>query len=388
MRLCFVQFGDMKATLERRQSGLAATYRAQYYSVDYVVELARTLENCTVISVDAESDYQASQEGLELRGFKYYSGQGPERLQSSLEEACPTHIVVRTPLFEVFDYAKRHGAKVFPLLADSFLASGWSPRDIKARFNAWRLARALNDPMIDVVANHNVAACRDLVRIGVQHQKIIPWDWPSEKTPSDYEPRALPSGGPFRMLYVGGVIEAKGVGDAIEAFAGSQWIRDNCRLDIVGAGNGMDDLKRTAASVATPDSIVFHGKQPNHIVLEMMREASLVLVPSWHEYSEGLPGTIYEALTVRTPIIMSDHPMFLAYLTDNQGVAFVPEKDPAAIASRAEQLLTDPSAYQALSETTSAAFDRIRCPNLWHEVLGAWLKGDPDKYLQSRLGKW
>jgi len=388
MRLCFVQFGDMKETLERHKAGLAETYRAQDYSVDFVINTAARLENCSVIAVNVDGDYSTSGAGLDLYGLKYYSDNGRARLRSCLKACRPTHIILRSPILAVLDYAKRHNVEVFPLFADSFNATGWSLRGIKARLRTRKLVRALNDPAIKVVSNHNTAACKDLVRIGVHQDKILPWDWPSREEPSDHAPKDLPVGRRFRMLYVGSVVETKGVGDIVRAFAKSRWLGDNCTLDVYGAGDALNQLKGEAADSPSAEHIVFHGRQPNGVVMEAMRDADLVLVPSWHAYPEGLPGTIYEALTVRTPIMMTDHPMFAAYFLEGQGAVFFPERSAAAFAACAERVLTDRSIYRQLSERTADAFERIRCPNLWHEVVGAWVDGDPQDYLKERLGKW
>ena len=73
---------------------------------------------------------------------------------------------------------------VLPCLADSFTLStiGLSPlkvpvRIFKHHLGCRRLTKLLNDAQIRWVSNHNIAACRDLVRIGVDPQKIVPWDW-------------------------------------------------------------------------------------------------------------------------------------------------------------------------------------------------------------------
>ena len=45
-----------------------------------------------------------------------------------------------------------------------------------------------------------------------------------------------------------------------------------------------------------------------------MSAHDIVIVPSRHDYPEGLPMTIYEALAMRTPLVVSDHPMIKAGL--------------------------------------------------------------------------
>ena len=74
--------------------------------------------------------------------------------------------------------------------------------------------------MIRWVANHNINACKDLVRIGVSPSKVVPWDWPPIVRPEMYEPKTLPPAGTVCTLaFVGSISPSKGVDDAIEAVA-------------------------------------------------------------------------------------------------------------------------------------------------------------------------
>ena len=57
-------------------------------------------------------------------------------------------------------------------------------------------------------------------RISVDPRKIAPWDWVQTTVPETYEPKSGPgAGSPWRMVYVGVIIEQKGVGDATEGVA-------------------------------------------------------------------------------------------------------------------------------------------------------------------------
>ena len=389
MRLCFVQYGDFAETLARRDRGEGATYRAQDYSVDWVLSRRAECDAIGVIAVGATEAYDTEREGLSLHGAPdAYARSGSARVTALLDRLAPTHIVLRTPIMGVFGWAERQGAELLPLLADSFVGEeGYGPRALRDRWRARRLARELNRETIPTVSNHNVAACADLVRIGVRKEKTIPWDWPAARVPSDYAPKRVGSA-PYTLLYVGMTSRAKGVGDLVSAFTNDPWLRDNAVLDVVGDNEERTELETDARAAGVADTIRFHGKRTNDEVFERMRAADLLLVPSRHAYSEGLPGTIYEGLTVRTPIVMSDHPMFEAYLRDGEGVAFTPEADPGQLASTVRSVLSDPDRYAALSDGTAAAFERIRCPNLWHEVIEAWVMGDPDGWLAERRGAW
>jgi glycosyltransferase involved in cell wall biosynthesis len=376
----------MREALGRMDEGLPETYRAQHYSVEYALSLTERADQVSVICVNAPN-YQETAHGLSLYGLAYHGEDGWPPLRDALEKEKPTHVILRTPVLEVFGWAKNNGARVLPNFADSFIMPGWSPRAIKNRIFTRRLAHILNSDDIDVVTNHNVAACRDLVRIGVKADKILPWDWPSAQTPSDFEPKTLERKDRFRLIYVGMVCDEKGVGDLIDAYGSSAFLREETDLTIVGGGND-EPYRSKARQMGAADHVHFAGLVPNKDVFARMRDADLVLVPSRHDYSEGLPGTIYEALTVRTPIVMSDHPMFEAYFTEGNGIRFAPARAPAALARTIEETLADGAGYRALSEKTAAAFDAILCPTLWHEVIDHWLADDADGYLAKHKGEW
>ena len=62
-----------------------------------------------------------------------------------------------------------------------------------------------------------------------------------------------------------------------------------------------------------------------------MHAADAVLVYLRHAYGEGLPVTIYLGFASRTPLVVSDHPMFVAYLRDCEDVLVAPERAPEAL---------------------------------------------------------
>jgi glycosyltransferase involved in cell wall biosynthesis len=114
----------------------------------------------------------------------------------------------------VLAWAIKRKIPTIAVLADSFNKTG-----LKEWIRKKHLAGMLNKPAIRWVGNHGLNACRSLEGLGVNPEKIIPWDWPASSKPSDFSARELTSSGPFTVLYVGSVSEAKGVGDLLEAAA-------------------------------------------------------------------------------------------------------------------------------------------------------------------------
>ena len=103
-----------------------------------------------------------------------------------------------------------------------------------------------------------------------------------------------------------------------------------------------------------------------------------MVVPSRHDYPEGLPLTIYESLCARTPIVASDHPMFAGHLVDRHTAMVFPAGQPHAMADSIQALLSNPSLYAAISEATLAAWERMQNPVKWGDILRRWVHDAPE----------
>jgi len=108
-----------------------------------------------------------------------------------------------------------------------------------------------------------------------------------------------------------------------------------------------------------------------------MRDADVVLIPSRHEYPEGLPLTIYEALAARTPIVASDHPMFRGALVHQRSALIFPAGESEALAAAIRRLGADRTLYAQLSANSSAAWEALQLPVTWGELIERWLSDEP-----------
>jgi glycosyltransferase involved in cell wall biosynthesis len=109
-----------------------------------------------------------------------------------------------------------------------------------------------------------------------------------------------------------------------------------------------------------------------------MRSADVVVVPSRHEYSEGLPLVIYEALAVRTPLICSDHPAFRGRIGEGEASLTFPERHPAVLADVVDGLLNNPALYAKMSVASSPVWEQLQCPVKYGDLIRRWLHGGPD----------
>jgi glycosyltransferase involved in cell wall biosynthesis len=296
------------------------------------------------------------------------------QLVSSLE---PTHLIVSAPIVPLLRWGLERGVPLLPLFADSFRG-----KDLRTQVRNARLAFLLNDPRIRLVANHNLAAAMDLARIGVIDSKIVPYDWPAVVSPKQHGPKsAPPRDRAFKLVYVGTVSEPKGVGDLLRAV---RELDGDVALDVIGQLRD-EALQTLCAQLGLERRVTFRGMRPHHEVRRAMREADAVVVPSRHEYPEGLPMTLYEGLCSRTPLVVSDHPMFQLRIRDRENALIFSAGSPASLAARVRELSSDGALYERLSRNAEQAADGYLCPLKWDRLIEAWLDPQHGEQIQRHL---
>ncbi|MFA5115490.1 MAG: glycosyltransferase family 4 protein [Candidatus Omnitrophota bacterium] len=117
----------------------------------------------------------------------------------------------------------------------------------------------------------------------------------------DTQPQPLPSESPdgnFNILYVGQLVEHKGVHILIKAFR--ELAHQHMRLHIVGDGDYAARLRGLAGADAR---VTFYGRVDNAEVFRFYRLADVTVVPSlWPEF---LGIVILESFSMSTPVIAS-----------------------------------------------------------------------------------
>jgi glycosyltransferase involved in cell wall biosynthesis len=334
-----------------------AALKAQHAAVGFLCSLApaywETLDSgATVIGADTNPD------------------KDPATVIALIERFAPTHLILFGPMMPLIRWALRQDVRLGVVMADSFA----NPYYRWVRFR--RLPRLLNDPRITLVANHGANAARGLVDIGVRANKVLAWDFPHHRTPETQAPKATPSSGSFDLLYVGSISAKKGVGDLIKAVALLGAAHD-VRLRIAGVG-AIDRFTALATKLGVSDRVTFLGLVPNGEVPGMMRAADAVVVPSRHNFPEGLPLTLFEGLASRTPVVASDHPMFRGHLVDRESAMVFPAGKPRALAAAIAALMTDPVLYARVSTGTATAWHRMQNPVKWGPMIDHWVRDDAD----------
>lgn len=371
-RLTIIQMGDYAEAFQRFDAGEEETYYAQKFTVDFLGELLSigAAQAVTVVTASRDAPRRTMANGVETVGVELFrQGQRPRyrEMIALLNQIASTHVIIALPQAQLLRWALGRKVQVLPLFADSFRSTR-----LRDRVRYFRLARLLNNQSVPFIANHNIAASLDLQRIGVKQHKIIPFDWPALVSPRDYAPKPAPKPGPLQIVYVGQITEIKGVGDAIEALARLNKDGPFANLSLIGKGE-TDRFQALAKAKGVASQVRFLGQLSHRKVLEAMREGDVVLVPSHHDYPEGLPMTLYEAMSVRTPLVTSDHPMFGLRIRDGENALVFPAGDPEALTAVIRRLVEEPELYGHISQQQGRAADGYLCPLKWQDLVSGFL---------------
>lgn len=370
MRLLMLQYaGDYREAVQRFARGGSENYYAQKYTVNGVAELAQHLEEVSVVCCLSDEPYnEVLENGVRAIGGGFHDYVDENKVIQLIAQQNPTHLVMSTPMRRVLRWAIKNRINVLMMLAESIVVQGW--RD---RWRSFRLSQLLNHPQVEWVGSYGMTSSKLLQRLGVNPDKIIPWDFLIESTPGSYSAKTIahPSEA-WQLIYVGALAESKGVGDILRAVAILRQKNFPVKLQIVGK-DGEGTFAKLAQELDLTEIVEFLGMIPNSEVVPRMRDADAVLVTSRHEYTEGFPLTIHHALCSRTPIIASDHPMFCEHLKHEVNSVMYPAGNPAALASAIVELFSNPALYEKLSQESYNTWYQLRVPVKWYDIIHRWV---------------
>lgn len=165
--------------------------------------------------------------------------------------------------------------------------------------------------------------------IGIDCGAIAPRH-PDEETPT--------------ILHVARMVEFKGTKYLIHAFA--ELIRrvPTAELVIIGDGPLRRSLQTLARSLGLGNSVRFLGALPHGEVMEWVRKASMLVLPSILTATgrtEGLGMVLLEAAATGVPVVGTRMGGIPEVVIHGQTGLLVPDRDSAALARRMEELLND-----------------------------------------------
>jgi len=167
------------------------------------------------------------------------------------------------------------------------------------------------------------------------------------EVPSERPEPARGAEAPCQILYAGAILEAKGILDLLAAFDG---VRD-ASLTLVGPIDpGFAPKLHGAAAVASGRVRVL-PERPRRQILELLREADIVVIPS---HREGLPLALIEAMAAGRAIIATAVGAIPEIVRDREEARLVPAHDPSALRRALQDLVDAPAERDALGTRAHA----------------------------------
>ena len=170
---------------------------------------------------------------------------------------------------------------------------------------------------------------------------------------------------PIRCLAVARLVERKGLGELLRAFA--LLPRGRCRLDIVGKGPDESRLRELALRLGVSEEVRFLGSMARSAVAQQYREADLFTRPS---SAEAFGNVFAEALASGLPIVGSTVGGIPELVEHGTNGLLVSPGDPQALAQAIEYLAGDPELRGQMGARNRA---KAKATLQWSEVTRQYL---------------
>ena len=158
-------------------------------------------------------------------------------------------------------------------------------------------------------------------------------------------PYEEPANRPRRIVFVGRLVEKKGLPDLIDACAilAARGVACECR--IIGSGEIEASLRDRIDLMGIQDTVKLLGPRPQMEVIRSIREASVVAAPcviGADGNRDGLPTVLLEAMALGTPCVSTDVTGIPEAIRHGETGIIVPQRNPEALADALGRLLDDP----------------------------------------------
>jgi glycosyltransferase involved in cell wall biosynthesis len=176
----------------------------------------------------------------------------------------------------------------------------------------------------------------------------------------------------FTLLFVGRLIDIKGIQYLILAIPLINRRFPNIKLLIIGSGSQKEKLIRKVAELGLDRNISFIGQiQPNKLP-GYYAAADIVVFPSITDdygFTEGLPVVVLEALAAGRPIVASRIPGVCEIIEDGINGLLVDEKSPEQIADAVIRLIDDKTLYNQIRQQAQKSAEKYN----WKHVSKQYL---------------
>ena len=158
----------------------------------------------------------------------------------------------------------------------------------------------------------------------------------------------------FRILFLGNLMERKGVSDLLMALAQEPMSGLDWGATLAGGGP-IDMYREKADRLGLNSRVTFAGWVDQEEAGKLLAASDVLVLPS---YDEGLPLVILEALTTGVPVVCTPVGAIPEVLENEKTVLFVQPGDPEALAAALSRLGRDPNLRERLAREGLALYER------------------------------
>ena len=141
------------------------------------------------------------------------------------------------------------------------------------------------------------------------------------------------TGDGLKAIYVGSLVELKGIKWLIQAWKTVTREYPNAKLLIIGEGDDRKNLERMAEGLNLQNNIIFYGYQETQTIAYWLACADVFVMPSLFE---GRPNVLLEAFQSQLPVVATNIAGMNELVQDAANGFLVPSEDSEALA---EQIL-------------------------------------------------
>ncbi|HEX6592870.1 MAG TPA: glycosyltransferase family 4 protein, partial [Moraxellaceae bacterium] len=170
------------------------------------------------------------------------------------------------------------------------------------------------------------------------------------------------------IVFVGRLVEKKGVTHLLSAFARLLQGQPGLRLRIVGDGPLRPALEQQAQAAGISAAVTFLGARPPAEIPAVFQQAALFVMPSVVDSvgdREGLGLVLAEAMACGCPVVAHELDAVKDLVLQEETGLLVAQGDHVALAASMERLLGDEALRRRLAET---ALQRVRDLYAWPVV--------------------
>lgn len=170
--------------------------------------------------------------------------------------------------------------------------------------------------------------------------------------------RPLPDDGAWRFVQACRLIEKKGLGTALRAFARFHATHPRARFLIAGEGPMKEQLIALTAELGIPGAVEFRGFLSQSALAQVYVNSHVFLHPSEmpaDRNQEGVPNSMLEAMATGLPVVATTHGGIPEAVTHERTGLLVPERNVEALTAALERITSSAEMLRSFGEAAARA---------------------------------